>query len=93
MMTQILSCSSRKELACWPQYAKRLVREAGGKTAIHLDLFGFYVFWTAFYVLRGSQTAAPRSQTPAHGRLAVSSLAHSLGSISREVRWMHAAAL
>ena len=73
----------RQELSCWPQYAKRIVRGPGGKAAIHLDVFGYYVFWTAFYVLRGSQTAAPAPNTPAQGRLAYSALAPSLGAVRK----------
>lgn len=75
----LLHC--RQELVTWPQYAKRIVRGAGGRAAIHLDVFGYYAFWTAFYVLRGSQTAAPSRSRLSQGRLAYSHLAPGLGTV------------
>ena len=78
----IAMATCRQELATWPQYAKRIVRGPGGRAAIHLDVFGYYVFWTAFYVLRGSQTAAPDPvNTPRQGRLAYSAIAPSFGTL------------
>ena len=73
----------RQELATWPQYSKRIVRGPGGRAAVHLDVFGYYVFWTAFYVLRGSQTAAPAPVVPRQGRLAYSAIAPSLGTVRK----------
>lgn len=55
----LLSLSSgHKELARWPQYEGRLVVDASGRCQIHLDVFEYFIFWTAFYVLRSSQSQA-----------------------------------
>lgn len=61
----------RKELARWPQYRGRVVEDGAGRTQIHLNVWGYFLFWTAFYVLRGSQTrpeAAPAA-APRYGHL------------------------
>ncbi|KAK9814998.1 hypothetical protein WJX73_004353 [Symbiochloris irregularis] len=86
--TQLLLAldAGRKELATWPQYARHIVVGPGGRAVIHLDVFAYYVFWTAFYVLRGSQTAVPTAHNPSHGRLAYSSLAPSLGFVRDTLR-------
>ena len=77
------ACVCRQELSTWPQYAKCIVKGPGGRAAIHLDVFAYFAFWTAFYVLRGSQTRPPDPVMPRQGRLAYSSLAPSLGTVKK----------
>ncbi|BDA48624.1 hypothetical protein COCOBI_12-3050 [Coccomyxa sp. Obi] len=62
--TQLLLASEagRKELERWPQYRGRIFQDPQGRTQIHLNVLSYFLFWMAFYVLRGSQAqslAAP----------------------------------
>ncbi|GIL77653.1 hypothetical protein Vretifemale_7145 [Volvox reticuliferus] len=43
-----------KLLSTWPQYRGRIRSDATGHPQIYLNLFEYFMFWTAFYVLRGS---------------------------------------
>ena len=73
----------RKELAKWPQYRGRIVEDSLGRKQIHLNVWGYFLFWTAFYVLRGSQTrpeAAPAA-APRYGHLTPS-----LGTVRKVLR-------
>lgn len=49
----LAAAGGRTELEGWPQYAGALVYDATGKPHIHLGVFQYLVFWTAFYVLKG----------------------------------------
>ncbi|KAK9917041.1 hypothetical protein WJX75_000269 [Coccomyxa subellipsoidea] len=62
--TQVLLAleGGRQELERWPQYRGRIFQDAQGRTQIHLNVLSYFLFWMAFYVLRGSQSqslAAP----------------------------------
>ncbi|GLI62983.1 hypothetical protein VaNZ11_005840 [Volvox africanus] len=43
-----------KLLGTWPQYRGRIRSDATGHPQVYLNLFEYFMFWTAFYVLRGS---------------------------------------
>ena len=60
----------------WPQYRGHIVLDGQGNPRIHLNVLTYFLFWTAFYVLRGShgsgasEAARPArtlSLTPAFG--------------------------
>ncbi|KAJ9510102.1 hypothetical protein QJQ45_015584 [Haematococcus lacustris] len=53
--TQVLlsSPAGRQLLASWPQYAGHIHPDASGRVQVYLNVFGYFMFWTAFYVLRG----------------------------------------
>ena len=77
------SASCRKALESWPQYYKHIVTDGRGKHHVHLNVFEYFAFWTAFYVLRSSQVSGsynPQSAPKGYGHLAPS-----LGSV-RKVR-------
>jgi hypothetical protein len=71
---------TRKELERWPQYRGRILQDGLGRNQIHLNVFTYFLFWMAFYVLRGSQTQ--QSAAPAHMRR-YSHLTPSLGSMAK----------
>ena len=76
-------CYHRKALELWPQYYRHIVTDARGKHHVHLNVFEYFAFWTAFYVLRSSQVSGsynPQSAPKGYGHLAPS-----LGSV-RKVR-------
>ena len=75
--------SSRKALESWPQYYKHIVTDARGKHHVHLNVFEYFAFWTAFYVLRSSQVSG--SYNPQLAPKGYGHLAPSLGSV-RKVR-------
>ena len=41
----------------WPQYKGRIVLDGQGNPHIHLSVLTYFLFWTAFYVLRGSHAS------------------------------------
>ena len=43
----------RQALEGWPQYAGRLLLDGSGRPAVHVPVFQYFLFWTAFYMLRG----------------------------------------
>lgn len=45
----------RRQLELWPQYAGRIHMDALGRPQVYLNVFEYFMFWTAFYVLRGSR--------------------------------------
>ena len=47
----------------WPQYRSHIVLDGQGKPRIHLDVLTYFLFWTAFYVLRGSHSSATSAAT------------------------------
>ena len=73
MPQRFLRCLNRRELARWPQYGGRVFTDAAGRPQVHLNVFGYFLFWTAFYVLRGGQTTrhdvAPAYAQPRYGHL------------------------
>eukprot|EP00798_Chlamydomonas_sp_ICE-L_P029152 gene29154-32373_t len=48
--------AGRLELTHWPQYKDRVVRDSSGHIQVFLNVFEYYMFWTAFYVLRGGRS-------------------------------------
>ena len=65
----------RKELEKWPQYQKHILVDGRGNCHVHLNVFEYFVFWTAFYVLRSSQVTSeyhPRASPRGYGHLAPS---------------------
>lgn len=72
----------RKALEAWPQYSKHIIVDRRGKYHVHLNVFEYFVFWTAFYVLRSSQSGGCLPQPAPKG---YSSLAPSFGTV-RKVR-------
>lgn len=48
----LAAAAGRAELERWPQYAGALVYDSSGKAHIHVGVFQYFVFWTAFYVLK-----------------------------------------
>uniref|UniRef100_A0A7S2VW20 Uncharacterized protein n=1 Tax=Chlamydomonas chlamydogama TaxID=225041 RepID=A0A7S2VW20_9CHLO len=56
--------AGRRELERWPQYAGHLApadpTTRRAQPQVVLDVFGYFAFWTAFYVLRGSRSADVR---------------------------------
>ncbi len=72
--------SVRRELERWPQYQGRILQDGHGRTQIHLNVFYYFLFWMAFYVLRGSRTQP--GGAPSHLRL-YSHLAPSFGSVAK----------
>ncbi|KXZ52315.1 hypothetical protein GPECTOR_10g947 [Gonium pectorale] len=51
----------RRLLDSWPQYRGRIRHDAAGRPQVYLNLFEYFVFWTAFYVLRGSASDGSRN--------------------------------
>ncbi|GLC41058.1 hypothetical protein PLESTB_000948000 [Pleodorina starrii] len=51
----------RRLLDTWPQYRGRLRHDPAGRPQVYLNLFEYFMFWTAFYVLRGSAADNGRS--------------------------------
>ena len=47
----------------WPQYRSHMVLDGQGKPRIHLNVLTYFLFWTAFYVLRGSHSSATSTAT------------------------------
>ena len=47
----------------WPQYKGHILLDAQGKPRIHLNVLTYFLFWTAFYVLRGSHSSASSAAT------------------------------
>ena len=72
-------------LHSWPQYSGRLLADAQGRSAIHVPVFQYFVFWTAFYMLRGPQSDSGSFQQPNQGshRSYTAALGPSLGSVTR----------
>jgi hypothetical protein len=66
----LASPAGRAELGRWPQYARgAIVTDAQGRCHVKLGVFQFFIFWFAFYVIRGdggggdAQGGAYRPQT------------------------------
>ncbi|WIA17648.1 hypothetical protein OEZ85_014453 [Tetradesmus obliquus] len=49
--------AGRLELDGWPQYHGRLRLDGMGRCQVHLAMFQYFMFWAAFYVLRGSHSS------------------------------------
>ena len=47
----------------WPQYKGHIRLEGQGKPRIELNVLTYFLFWTAFYVLRGSHSSATSAAT------------------------------
>ena len=63
---------------------RHILTDASGGMHVHLNVFEYFVFWAAFYVLRGSQAAgAAAGQRPSRG---YASLAPSLGTVRKVQR-------
>lgn len=74
---------NRKALEDWPQYSKHIIEDARGKHHVHLNVFEYFIFWTAFYVLRSSQVSG--SYNPQAAPRGYGHLTPSFGSV-RKVR-------
>ncbi|KAK9838022.1 hypothetical protein WJX74_009893 [Apatococcus lobatus] len=57
--TQVLlnSDAGRQVAKQWPQYQQSLQLDSAGKPQLHLGVMLYFFFWTAFFVLRGTQPA------------------------------------
>ena len=73
---------SRQELERWPQYRGRIFQDAQGRTQIHLNVLSYFLFWMAFYVLRGSQAQSLAAPTRA---ALYSHLNPSFGSVKKVI--------
>ncbi|KAG2501874.1 hypothetical protein HYH03_000372 [Edaphochlamys debaryana] len=51
----------RRVLDSWPQYRGRIRQDAAGRPQVFLNVFEYFMFWTAFYVLRGSSSDSGRA--------------------------------
>ncbi|KAL4451949.1 hypothetical protein ABPG75_007611 [Micractinium tetrahymenae] len=63
--TQMLLAApaGRAELERWPQYARgAIVADASGRCHVKLGVFQFFLFWFAFYVIKGDGGAGVDSQ-------------------------------
>ena len=47
----------------WPQYMSHIVLDGQGHPRIHLNVLTYFLFWTAFYVLRGSHSSRTSEAT------------------------------
>lgn len=55
--------AGRAELERWPQYARgAVVADASGRCHVKLGVFQFFLFWFAFYVIKGDGGAGVDSQ-------------------------------
>lgn len=72
-------------LQTWPQYNARLLSDPQGRPAIHVPVFQYFLFWTAFYMLRGPQSDSTSFQQPNQGsrRGYGASLGPSFGTVTR----------
>jgi hypothetical protein len=89
--TQILleSAKGRQRLSSWPQYAGSLVGAGADRQTVqvHLDVFKYFMFWFAFYALRGGQGAAEGGTTRSRYGY-VGTLGPSLrGTVRKVKRW------
>lgn len=50
--------AGRTHLGKWPQYAGRIVVDASGRCQLHLNVLCYFLFWLAFAVLKGGDSAA-----------------------------------
>ncbi|PNW82237.1 hypothetical protein CHLRE_06g278126v5 [Chlamydomonas reinhardtii] len=59
----------RRLLDSWPQYRGRIRPDVTGRPQVFLNVLEYFMFWTAFYVLRGSTSDGSRvdSRPPAGG--------------------------
>ncbi|KAG2439532.1 hypothetical protein HXX76_004885 [Chlamydomonas incerta] len=59
----------RRLLDTWPQYRGRIRADVTGRPQVFLNVLEYFMFWTAFYVLRGSTSDGSRvdSRPPAGG--------------------------
>ena len=64
---RLLSPGGRAELERWPQYRGRLRPDAAGRWQVVLNMYEFFMFWAAFYVLRGSRGAEAAAARAAAG--------------------------
>jgi hypothetical protein len=58
MQALLSSAAGRRELEAWPQYSRHIMGpelDATRRPQVSLDVFTYYMFWTAFYVLRGNR--------------------------------------
>lgn len=53
------TASGRRELENWPQYRGHIRPDSSGRTQVYLNVFEYFLFWNAFYVLRGGRGLAP----------------------------------
>jgi hypothetical protein len=59
--------SGRQLVSQWPQYAGHLHAEPGGRPQVYLNVFEYYMFWGAYYVLRGRSLNEQRSTAGSGG--------------------------
>ncbi|KAG2445175.1 hypothetical protein HYH02_008643 [Chlamydomonas schloesseri] len=59
----------RRLLDTWPQYRGRIRTDVTGRPQVFLNVLEYFMFWTAFYVLRGSTSDGSRvdSRPPGGG--------------------------
>ncbi|CAK0739108.1 hypothetical protein CVIRNUC_001137 [Coccomyxa viridis] len=83
--TQLLlrSAPGRAEMERWPQYKGRIVLDGQGNPHIHLSVLTYFLFWTAFYVLRGSHASHTAEATRPVRTL---SLTPNFGSVKKKLR-------
>ncbi|KAK9861773.1 hypothetical protein WJX84_002738 [Apatococcus fuscideae] len=79
--TQVLldSDAGRQAARQWPQYQQSLRLDSSGKPQLHLGVMLYFFFWTAFFVLRGTQAAfapMPAQGTSGQARGGVSGWTH-----------------
>ncbi|EFJ53110.1 hypothetical protein VOLCADRAFT_127384 [Volvox carteri f. nagariensis] len=68
-------------LDAWPQYRGRIRADPAGRPQVYLNLFEYFMFWTAFYVLRGSASDNSRSDPRAPPGSASSSMMYGMSGI------------
>ncbi|GAX78724.1 hypothetical protein CEUSTIGMA_g6162.t1 [Chlamydomonas eustigma] len=78
----LASATGRKQLESWPQYHKSIIgpeRSSTRRTQIFLDVFTYFMFWTAFYVLRGNRSDEGNAGRPstAFNRMSTTGLSSS----------------
>ena len=47
----------------WPQYRSHIVVDGHGNPRIHVNVLTYFLFWTAFYVLRGTHSSSTTEAT------------------------------
>ena len=61
-MQVLLNADAGRQVAKqWPQYQQSLQLDSSGKPHLHLGVMLYFFFWTAFFVLRGTQPASSQA--------------------------------
>ena len=79
MQVLLDSEAGRQVARSWPQYQQSLHVDGSGKPQLHLGVMLYFFFWTAFFVLRGTQSAigpTPVMGPPGQSRVGVSGWTH-----------------